>query len=300
MILLYLSEHRFYENRFYRSQSLNNLGTSDMTNLSRFQTEDGIELVIDTNTGEAFATQAGYCRMADIAKNTLSNRLARGFQGVHKDDLKQAEILTDGGVQGVHLIPADIVFDWLWDDKPQLARAMGKVGATVYIHKLAGFKVTSDAVATSTPTQQKPVIEQAKEAIDLAERYKALFGGFNPSIEQSFKDLVGNALIEANKQLPGSTELWMGVVNFAELELGFTVPKKGEFRNSALGTWIRFYYPELSTKQERRLCNETQQEIWVYPIHEVRETLETAVRSFFNDSAPGTKLKLEGAFKRNK
>lgn len=266
-----------------------------MTNLSRFQTEDGIELVIDTTTGEAFSTITGYAKMAGRDKSTISRRV----KGVASGMVKTSEIPTEGGLQGVVLIPADLVFDWLWEDKPELARAMGKAGATVYIHQLAGYKVISDAVV-NTPRQTNQVISQAKEAIDLAERYKNLFGSFNPNIEQGFKDLVGNALIEANKQLPGSKESWMGVVNFAELELGFTVPKKGEFRDSALGTWIRFYYPELSNKQERRLCNETQREIWVYPIHEVREALEQAVRAFFNDSAPGTKLKLEGAFKRNK
>lgn len=117
-----------------------------MTSLTRYDS-NGIELVINTQTGEAFATLAGYSRMANLAKNALANRLSRGYKGVHKKDLKKAEVQTPGGLQGVHLIPADLVFDWLFEDNPELARAMGKVGATVYMHQLAGYKVTSDAIA---------------------------------------------------------------------------------------------------------------------------------------------------------
>jgi hypothetical protein len=126
-------------------------------NLERFD-RNGIELFIDRKTGEAFATLAGYSRMSGIAKNTLANRLSRGYKGVHKSSLPTAEIQTQGGLQGVHLLPADTVFDWLVQDNPELARTMGAVGATVYMHQLAGFKIDSEAIAKpkSTPPQPQP------------------------------------------------------------------------------------------------------------------------------------------------
>lgn len=126
-------------------------------NLERFD-RDGIELFINRKTGEAFATLAGYSRMSGIAKNTLANRLSRGYKGVHKSSLPTAEIQTQGGLQGVHLLPADTVFDWLVQDNPELARTMGAVGATVYMHQLAGFKIDSEAIAKpkSTPPQPQP------------------------------------------------------------------------------------------------------------------------------------------------
>ena len=44
-----------------------------------------------------------------------------------------AELQTPGGLQGVHLLPADVVFDWLFDDNRDLAKAMGACGANVYL-----------------------------------------------------------------------------------------------------------------------------------------------------------------------
>lgn len=266
-----------------------------MANLTRFE-NDGLELVIDIETGEAFATQSAYSRMSNVAKNTISMRV----KGVQSDLIKSAEILTPGGLQGVQLIPAKLVFQWLIKDNPELALAMGEVGATVYLHKLAGYTVTSSAIETPITKPEYiylPPIEQADKALNVAERFVSMFGKMNPSLEQAFKDTIGNAMLTTTTK---SSELWMGVSNFASVELGYTIPKKGEFRDSALGTWIRFYYPELSDKQEKRLCNETQQDIWVYPIHECREQLKNAVDEFFNDPSPGTNLRLAGAFKRNK
>lgn len=116
-----------------------------MTSLTRYDS-NGIELIIDTQTGEAFATQAGYARMSGISYPTVKKRVER-LKGGDRIKLKKAEIETPGGLQGVTLLPADLVFDWMFEDNPELARAMGKAGATVYMHQLAGYKVTSDAIA---------------------------------------------------------------------------------------------------------------------------------------------------------
>ena len=117
-----------------------------MSSLTVFKTNDGIELVIDTQTGEAFATQAGYSRMSGKASSTISERL----KGVRSDYIRMAEILTAGGLQGVRLIPAKLVYKWLLKDNIGLAEAMGEVGATVYIHQLAGYKITSIEKPQST------------------------------------------------------------------------------------------------------------------------------------------------------
>ena len=123
-------------------------------NLTRFETQDGIELIIDTQTGEAFATQAGYVRMSGKSKSTVSERVSRG---VRFGEIKEGEIQTAGGLQGVRLIPADIVYDWLFEDNSALAKAMGKAGATVYMHQLAGFSVSSTAATISPEPQPERV-----------------------------------------------------------------------------------------------------------------------------------------------
>jgi len=104
-----------------------------------FKSPDGVELVIDMATGEAFATQAGYARMSGKAKSTISERLQKvQFQGI-----KTAEIQTKQGLRMVRLIPANTVFEWLFDDEPKLAKTMGAAGATMYLHQQAGYKVES-------------------------------------------------------------------------------------------------------------------------------------------------------------
>lgn len=45
-----------------------------MTNLIRFD-NDGLELVIDTNTGEASATISGYARMVGLTKHAVEKRI---------------------------------------------------------------------------------------------------------------------------------------------------------------------------------------------------------------------------------
>src|SRR4028118_1027005 len=117
-------------------------------NLTRFETIDGVELVIDTQTGESFATQAGYVRMSGKSKSTVSERMQKG---VRLGEIKEDQIQTAGGVQRVRLIPADVVYEWLFDDNPALAKTMGKAGATVYMHQLAGFHVSSTAIIAPTP-----------------------------------------------------------------------------------------------------------------------------------------------------
>ena len=118
--------------------------------LQRFD-KDGIELVINTRTGEAFATQSGYARMSGKDQSTISRRCSKLDA---PNAVKSSEIETGYGVKVVALIPAKLVFKWAITDKPELAEAMGEAGETVYIHQLAGFKVTSDAV--KKPTRPHP------------------------------------------------------------------------------------------------------------------------------------------------
>lgn len=117
-----------------------------MTSLTRFD-NDGLELVIDTQTGEAFATVSGYAGMVGKDKSTISRRV----KTVALASIKTSEMLTSTGLKTVVLIPAELVYDWAFDDKPELAHAMGKAGATLFLHKLAGYEVKSTAIAPVTP-----------------------------------------------------------------------------------------------------------------------------------------------------
>jgi hypothetical protein len=140
-----------------------------MTTLTRFD-QDGIELVIDTATGAAYATQSGYARMSGKDRTTIVKRC----KGCEQDAVKTAEIQTLGGLQGCELIPADVVFKWLMRDNVELAETMGSVGATVYLHQLAGYKISSSAIAPVTHALPQTYVEALKALVQAEEEKEAL------------------------------------------------------------------------------------------------------------------------------
>ncbi|WP_226890076.1 hypothetical protein [Nostoc sp. MG11] len=125
----------------------------------------------------------------------------------------------------------------------------------------------------------------------------------NPYLEQHCKDFVANLLAQYNRQsLTGTKEKWLGVVNFAESELGKKVPIKGSHYRGHLGTWVRTFYPQLGDRQETRLVNGVQQHVYVYACHEpiVAAGLSKAVEEFFAHPSPGAALSKAGAFASKK
>lgn len=124
------------------------------TNLKRFD-QNGIELVINACTGEAFASQTGCSQMSGISSSGIDKQIAKL---VSSDTIRKAEIDTEHGIKVVNLIPANLVFKWAITDNPELAEAVGTAGATVYIHQLARFKVSSDAITKTAPAPTAPPI----------------------------------------------------------------------------------------------------------------------------------------------
>jgi hypothetical protein len=151
---------------------------------------DGLELVINTATGEAFATVNSYARMSGKDKSVISRRV----KGVAPGSFKTAEILTAGGVQGVALIPAKTVFAWMVKDNPELAIAMGEAGATVFLHKLAGYEVKSEAIA---PEPQQA--ELVRGEMDILAHGLAI-AGFRPEL------IAGVTLNHAASRMPQLTK----------------------------------------------------------------------------------------------
>jgi KilA-N domain len=178
--------------------------------------------------------------------------------------------------------------------------------------------LTKGKVQFDSVKQQKQFdpSERIDSYLTKAERYRDLLGSLSLSVEQYFKDAIDSVLAEVNEkynniessksqmplnqqELDNFQEDWASVIEFAELELGYLVPSKGEFRASLLILWIRTYYPELSNRQKRQLSGETQQKIWVYPIHECYRELTEAIREFFECDAPSSRLMSDGAFKND-
>ncbi len=247
-----------------------------MNNLTRFD-NDGIELVIDTQTGEAFASQAGYARMSGVNYTTIKKRVER-IKGGDSFVLKTAEIQTAGGLQEVTLLPADLIYEWAFQDNLRLAKLMGKTGATVYMHQLAGFKVTSTAM-TPILTPEPPPLRLPPPDVRVSNLIHALdrigFDMENPRFSQGIKDITGDILGLGQPTLKsGDGEVWCGVAERAE-QLGHPIGVVTKMRTQ-LGKWVA--QSDLPKKQELRLCNGTQRAINLYL---VCDELDSVIDSFF-------------------
>jgi hypothetical protein len=227
-----------------------------MSNLARFSTESGIELVIDTVTGEAFATQSGYVRMSGVAKNTISMRL----KGFNLEELKTAQMETAGGLQGVQLIPANLIFKWLLKDNPDLAEEMGQAGATIYLYKLAGYKI--DVLEKPEGLQKSPILSPelsaAREHLKfVTEQYEYWKQQNNVRMMSMFETVVAQCtttyLLEKSSIQPilnghptaiAENIKYEGVVDVA-IRLNFKVPRNFE---SALGMYVGKQHADLRVK----------------------------------------------------
>jgi hypothetical protein len=162
-----------------------------MTNILKRFDNDGIELLINTETGESFASISGYARMSGKGKSTISRRLT----GVASGDTKTAEIQTGQGVQSVALVNEDLIAKWLPKDNPVVATQLMKLGVRVFLHKMAGFEIKSEVIGVpKTPQtyldalralvaaeEQKLLLEEKTKILEtenqqLAEAVDELFG----------------------------------------------------------------------------------------------------------------------------
>lgn len=246
-----------------------------MNNLTRFE-NDGIELIIDTQTGEAFATQSGYSRMSGLTVRGVGKRLEKL---VNSGLIKNAEINTGYGLKVVNLIPADLVYDWMCEDNFRLAKVMGKTGATVYMHQLAGFKVSSTAtqitVVEPKPLQLPPPDVRVANLIDALKTIG--FEMDNPRFNQGIKDITGDILGLGQHTLQSADgEIWCGVAERAE-QLGYSIGLVTKLRVQ-LGKWGA--QSELPKRQEMRLCNGTQRPINLYLVN---DELDSCINSFFEE-----------------
>lgn len=136
-----------------------------MNNLARFE-QDGIELMIDTVTGESFASKRGYARMAGIDESTVRKRI----KGADYFGAKSAKVPTPGGLQGADLIDESTICNWLMKDNPEMAIQLMKMGVRAFLHQLAGYKVTSNAIADSNSN----LVNQSEEIALLREQNELL------------------------------------------------------------------------------------------------------------------------------
>ncbi len=121
-----------------------------MSDLKLFEIDDGLEYIINLQTGEAFTSIAGYSRMSLVPSSTVSDRVTKyNSDCIRNKRVEKAKIQTDTGFSTVRLIPAKLAYKWSLKDNLNLAEKMGECGATVYFHQQAGYKITSSALSSN-------------------------------------------------------------------------------------------------------------------------------------------------------
>ena len=183
--------------------------------LTRFESQDGIEIFIDTQTGEAATSVSGYARMGNKAKSTISDRINRSDH-----QLKSSEILTSKGLRTVRIINEDLIVEWLPKDNPQAATALLKLGVRAALHQMAGYKVTSEAVVEQ---QKEPsIVEQIEEEKTLILALNSV-GNLDAGLVAG---ILGNSIKRRIPHLTSSVEDYksvLGASNIQELGLSLTV-----------------------------------------------------------------------------
>lgn len=109
-------------------------------NLTIFE-QNGLELVINTETGEVFASQSALARMVGASRQAINKWIT-----VNEIEQKNAEIFTTTGLKTVNLVSEDAIYRAFSKYKPELLVQCAKAGLRIYLHRLAGFEVTSSAV----------------------------------------------------------------------------------------------------------------------------------------------------------
>lgn len=113
------------------------INQSNMNSFESFS-PDGLELVVNTNTGRAYASISAAARMLGKLKQRVSEMVNNPVLGIKTIE---AQIPTANGLRTVRLIDAETLFDMATEHNPELARQMGRVGANFYLLSQAGYKV---------------------------------------------------------------------------------------------------------------------------------------------------------------
>jgi hypothetical protein len=144
--------------------------------LDRFDGDNGIEILINTETGESFCSVNGYARMSGKAVSTISDRLPFG-----EDGNNMGQTLTAAGLRSVRLITEDQIVEWLPKDNPIAATHLLKLGVRMGLHQMAGYSISSTAV-----NPEPHLSAELRERVELA---KLLAG--NPGAIDAYKSLFG-------------------------------------------------------------------------------------------------------------
>jgi hypothetical protein len=246
---------------------------------------EGIELVIDER-GEAHFP--GYKSLARVCSLGLGKpievyQIKRTIESLSKGGadlpIKDAKILTHGGLQGGALIPRKIGNRVIQKHNPNLFADMADLGSLVYLHQLCGFKIQSTPPQVVEPPQPAaPRLSPSEELDRLVSNLEKLGIPLNnPRYQQYLQDAALSMFIPPENPLPSAEQSprWLGVAERAE-ELGYSSYLVSKHR-SQLGKYVA--KQGLESTQEKRLCQGTMRDIYLYPIS---DELDQAIHDYFS------------------
>lgn len=187
-----------------------------LTNLQTFN-KDGLELIINTETGESFASVSGYARISGKGQSTISERIVK-----HK--VIEAQIHTKTGFKTVRLISEDLIVAWLPKDNPEMATKMMKAGVRMFLHTLAGYEVKSTAIEPKSQAElilmyAQELVKQEKR-VDGIEREVNLLREENQLLKEKLK--THDLEIQANSceldRFKNGQGYWYTVLGYAKLQ----------------------------------------------------------------------------------
>ncbi|MBD2683264.1 MULTISPECIES: hypothetical protein [Nostoc] len=274
------------------------------------------EITVDAS-GQGKASMKATARLAGVSDKAIGKAL----ESANLEPSKLAVMLMEQGFDAANLkewktngipdIAIAIILDYYGYEAGRyctkqaklICRAFKTIGVRAWMQDIMGWTKPTTQPPQQPPAPALPPVEQRLHILVQAMKTLAeLTGGrLNPYMEQQVKDYAANLLAEHNRKLlTPSKERWLGVVNFAENQLGKKVPLSGSHYRGHLGTWVRTFYPQLGHRQEDRLVNGTQQSVYVYACHDpvVAAGLTKAIEEFFAHPEPAAALKQAGAFSK--
>lgn len=241
---------------------------------------DGLELIINSETGECFASFSGAGRMTDKQHTTIMRYANKKVDSGAWEPLKTAEINTATGFRTCALLNENQLLEVVAQYKPELLLAFTKAGLRVYLHELAGFKVTSEAVQSIEPVIAKlpPMsIEAQLEVADKIQELSTDFALVQPRLAQILADHFLNQLLEQKRLPDNNTPVLRGIVEIAQ-DVGYKQAADLSVR-SRLGKFVANRH-RLEIVREQRLCNGRMTEINCYPD---TEAVRGSIRLFFEN-----------------
>lgn len=112
------------------------MNTNIISVYERFESNE-LELVVNTDTGFAYASKSATARMLGVDEKTIRNQI----NSSDNYSTITAQIPTAAGLRSSDLLSSETVFKLALKYNIELAEKMGTIGANLYLLNLAGYKV---------------------------------------------------------------------------------------------------------------------------------------------------------------